>query len=127
MELDPECCGVPSHEETIAQLKEHLSDVLPLLTPREQKILELRFGIDNDRSCTPEEVAKELNITRERIRQIEAKALRKLRRLTTDSPVKDERLPKLEVLHGEGGEHAAPAGRTMHYRPRSSKLKDFLE
>ena len=60
METDPSCCSVPPHEETIAQLKEHLSDVLPLLTPREQKILELRFGLDNGRSCTPKEVAKEL-------------------------------------------------------------------
>ena len=60
-------------------LKEQLSDVLDTLTPREEKVLRLRFGLEDGRSRTLEEVGKEFNVTRERIRQIEAKALRKLR------------------------------------------------
>ena len=55
-------------------------DVLSSLTPRERKVLELRFGLEDGRSRTLEEVGREFNVTRERIRQIEAKALRKLRR-----------------------------------------------
>ena len=58
---------------------EQLIDVLDTLTPREEKVLRLRFGLDDGRARTLEEVGKEFNVTRERIRQIEAKALRKLR------------------------------------------------
>ena len=60
-------------------LKEQLMDVLSTLTPREEKVLKLRFGIEDGRTRTLEEVGKEFNVTRERVRQIEAKALRKLR------------------------------------------------
>ena len=62
-------------------------DVLSTLTPREEKVLKLRFGIEDGRSRTLEEVGKEFNVTRERIRQIEAKALRKLR-----NPVRSKRI-----------------------------------
>ena len=60
-------------------LKDELREVLDTLTEREQKVLRLRFGLDDGRGRTLEEVGKEFNVTRERIRQIEAKALRKLR------------------------------------------------
>ena len=60
-------------------MKEQLAEVLDTLTPREEKVLRLRFGLEDGRSRTLEEVGKEFNVTRERIRQIEAKALRKLR------------------------------------------------
>ena len=60
-------------------MKEQLADVLKTLTPREEKVLRLRFGLVDGRPRTLEEVGKEFNVTRERIRQIEAKALRKLR------------------------------------------------
>ncbi len=60
-------------------MKEQLIDVLDTLTPREEKVLRLRFGLDDGKARTLEEVGREFNVTRERIRQIEAKALRKLR------------------------------------------------
>ena len=63
----------------ITLLKEQLEEVLGTLTEREQKVLTLRFGLEDGRARTLEEVGKEFNVTRERIRQIEAKALRKLR------------------------------------------------
>ena len=63
-------------------LKDQISDVLDTLTPREQRVLRLRFGLEDGRSRTLEEVGKEFKVTRERIRQIEAKALRKLRHPT---------------------------------------------
>lgn len=69
----------PAEAASHTLLKEQLSDVLDTLTPREEKVLRLRFGLEDGRSRTLEEVGKEFNVTRERIRQIEAKALRKLR------------------------------------------------
>ena len=70
-------------------LKEQLTEVLSTLTPREAKVLKLRFGIEDGRTRTLEEVGKEFNVTRERIRQIEAKALRKLRHPSRSKRLKD--------------------------------------
>ena len=64
-------------------------DVLSTLTPREERVLRLRFGIDDGRTRTLEEVGKEFNVTRERIRQIEARALRKLRHPSRSKRLKD--------------------------------------
>jgi len=69
--------------------KDQISDVLDTLTPREQRVLRLRFGLEDGRSRTLEEVGKEFKVTRERIRQIEAKALRKLRHPTRSRKLKD--------------------------------------
>ncbi len=70
-------------------LKEQIDSVLSTLTPREQRVLQLRFGLEDGRSRTLEEVGKEFNVTRERIRQIEAKALRKLRHPSRSRKLKD--------------------------------------
>ena len=70
-------------------LKEQLEEVLGTLTEREQKVLTLRFGLEDGRARTLEEVGKEFNVTRERIRQIEAKALRKLRHPSRSRKLKD--------------------------------------
>jgi RNA polymerase primary sigma factor len=70
-------------------LKEQIDGVLSTLTPREQRVLQLRFGLDDGRSRTLEEVGKEFKVTRERIRQIEAKALRKLRHPSRSRKLKD--------------------------------------
>jgi RNA polymerase primary sigma factor len=70
-------------------LKEQIEDVLDSLTPRERRVLQLRFGLEDGRSRTLEEVGREFNVTRERIRQIEAKALRKLRHPTRSRKLKD--------------------------------------
>ena len=70
-------------------LKEQLDDVLATLTPREAKVLQLRFGLVDGRQRTLEEVGKEFNVTRERIRQIESKALRKLRHPSRSKKLKD--------------------------------------
>ena len=70
---------VPAEAASQTLLKEQLAEVLKTLTPREEKVLRLRFGLEDGRPRTLEEVGKEFNVTRERIRQIEAKALRKLR------------------------------------------------
>mgnify|MGYP000803908140 CR=1 FL=1 len=70
-------------------LDDELMDVLSTLTPREEKVLKLRFGIEDGRTRTLEEVGKEFNVTRERIRQIEAKALRKLRHPSRSKKLKD--------------------------------------
>jgi RNA polymerase primary sigma factor len=70
-------------------LKEQIEEVLSTLTPREQRVLQLRFGLEDGRSRTLEEVGKEFNVTRERIRQIEAKALRKLRHPSRSRKLKD--------------------------------------
>ena len=70
-------------------LKEQLVEVLKTLTPREEKVLRLRFGIEDGHTRTLEEVGKEFNVTRERIRQIEAKALRKLRHPSRSKKLKD--------------------------------------
>ena len=70
-------------------LREQLGDVLKSLTPREEKVLRLRFGLEDGRPRTLEEVGKEFNVTRERIRQIEAKALRKLRHPSRSKKLRD--------------------------------------
>lgn len=79
----------PSEAAAFTLLKEQLSEVLDTLTDREQKVLRLRFGLDDGRARTLEEVGKEFNVTRERIRQIEAKALRKLRHPSRSRKLKD--------------------------------------
>ena len=80
---------VPADAAAFTLLKEHLVEVLGTLTEREQKVLRLRFGLDDGRARTLEEVGKEFNVTRERIRQIEAKALRKLRHPSRSRKLKD--------------------------------------
>jgi RNA polymerase primary sigma factor len=80
---------VPADAATFTLLKEQLQEVLGTLTEREQKVLILRFGLEDGRSRTLEEVGKEFNVTRERIRQIEAKALRKLRHPSRSRKLKD--------------------------------------
>ena len=77
--IPDEDASEPSEAASFSLLKEQLMSVLATLTPREEKVLRLRFGIEDGRTRTLEEVGKEFNVTRERIRQIEAKALRKLR------------------------------------------------
>ena len=79
----------PADAASHVLLKEQLSEVLQTLTPREEKVLRLRFGLEDGRSRTLEEVGKEFNVTRERIRQIEAKALRKLRHPSRSKKLKD--------------------------------------
>ncbi len=79
----------PAEAATFTMLREQLIDVLETLTPREQKVLRLRFGLDDGRARTLEEVGKEFEVTRERIRQIEAKALRKLRHPSRSKKLKD--------------------------------------
>ena len=79
----------PADAASHTLLREQLSDVLSTLTPREEKVLRLRFGLEDGRSRTLEEVGKEFNVTRERIRQIEAKALRKLRHPSRSRKLKD--------------------------------------
>ncbi len=80
---------VPAEAAAFTLLKEQLIEVLDTLTEREQKVLRLRFGLDDGRARTLEEVGKEFNVTRERIRQIEAKALRKLRHPSRSKKLKD--------------------------------------
>lgn len=80
---------VPADAAAFSLLKEQLNEVLGTLTEREQKVLRLRFGLDDGRARTLEEVGKEFNVTRERIRQIEAKALRKLRHPSRSRKLKD--------------------------------------
>ena len=80
---------VPADAAAFTLLKEQLNEVLNTLTDREQKVLRLRFGLDDGRARTLEEVGKEFNVTRERIRQIEAKALRKLRHPSRSRKLKD--------------------------------------
>ena len=79
----------PAEVASFTLLKEQLVEVLGTLTPREEKVLRLRFGIEDGRTRTLEEVGKEFNVTRERIRQIEAKALRKLRHPSRSKKLKD--------------------------------------
>ncbi len=79
----------PADAASHTMLREQLADVLSTLTPREEKVLRLRFGLQDGRSRTLEEVGKEFNVTRERIRQIEAKALRKLRHPSRSRKLKD--------------------------------------
>ncbi|MBQ5336704.1 MAG: sigma-70 family RNA polymerase sigma factor, partial [Oscillospiraceae bacterium] len=79
----------PAEAASLVLLKEQLNEVLNTLTDREAKVLRLRFGLEDGRSRTLEEVGKEFEVTRERIRQIEAKALRKLRHPSRSKKVKD--------------------------------------
>ena len=79
----------PAEAAAFSLLKEQLIEVLDTLTPREQKVLRLRFGLDDGRARTLEEVGKKFDVTRERIRQIEAKALRKLRHPSRSKKLKD--------------------------------------
>ena len=87
--IQDENVPVPADAAAFTLLKEQLVEVLDTLTDREQKVLRLRFGLDDGRARTLEEVGKEFNVTRERIRQIEAKALRKLRHPSRSRKLKD--------------------------------------
>ena len=87
--IPDEDASEPSEAASFSLLKEQLMEVLDTLTPREKKVLELRFGIIDGRTRTLEEVGKEFNVTRERIRQIEAKALRKLRHPSRSKKLRD--------------------------------------
>lgn len=87
--IPDEDASEPSEAASFTLLKEQLTSVLSTLTPREEKVLRLRFGIEDGRTRTLEEVGKEFNVTRERIRQIEAKALRKLRHPSRSKKLRD--------------------------------------
>ena len=87
--IPDEDASEPSEAASFSLLKEQLMSVLATLTPREEKVLRLRFGIEDGRTRTLEEVGKEINVTRERIRQIEAKALRKLRHPSRSKKLRD--------------------------------------
>jgi RNA polymerase primary sigma factor len=87
--IEDDNAAAPSDAAAFTMLKEQLIGVLDTLTPREEKVLRLRYGIDDGRPRTLEEVGKEFNVTRERIRQIEAKALRKLRHPSRSKKLKD--------------------------------------
>lgn len=87
--IEDDAAQAPAEAATFTLLKEQLIEVLDTLTPREQKVLRLRFGLDDGRARTLEEVGKEFDVTRERIRQIEAKALRKLRHPSRSKKLKD--------------------------------------
>ena len=87
--IPDEDASEPAEAASFTLLKEQLAEVLSTLTPREEKVLRLRFGIEDGRTRTLEEVGKEFNVTRERIRQIEAKALRKLRHPSRSKKLKD--------------------------------------
>ena len=87
--IEDEGASEPSEAASFTLLKEQLMSVLDTLTPREKKVLELRFGMIDGRTRTLEEVGKEFNVTRERIRQIEAKALRKLRHPSRSKKLRD--------------------------------------
>ena len=87
--IPDEDASEPSEAASFSLLKEQIMSVLATLTPREEKVLRLRFGIEDGRTRTLEEVGKEFNVTRERIRQIEAKALRKLRHPSRSKKLRD--------------------------------------
>ena len=87
--IEDEKTVTPSDSVSFRMLKEQLLRVLDTLTPREEKVLRLRYGLDDGKPRTLEEVGKEFNVTRERIRQIEAKALRKLRHPSRSKKLKD--------------------------------------
>lgn len=87
--IPDEDASEPAEAASFTMLKEQLVEVLSTLTPREEKVLKLRFGIEDGRTRTLEEVGREFNVTRERIRQIEAKALRKLRHPSRAKKLKD--------------------------------------
>jgi len=87
--IQDDSAPAPQESATYMLLREQLTDVLDTLTPREARVLKLRFGLDDGRMRTLEEVGKEFTVTRERIRQIEAKALRKLRHPSRSKKLKD--------------------------------------
>ena len=87
--IEDEKSAAPTDAVSYTMLKEQLIGILDTLTPREEKVLRLRYGLDDGKPRTLEEVGKEFNVTRERIRQIEAKALRKLRRPTCSKRLKE--------------------------------------
>jgi len=87
--IEDEDAPAPAEAASFTLLKEQLEEVLQTLTPREEKVLRLRFGLDDGRARTLEEVGQIFNVTRERIRQIEAKALRKLRHPSRSKKLKD--------------------------------------
>ncbi len=87
--IEDENAASPSDVVAFSMLKQQLISILDTLTPREEKVLRLRYGIDDGRPRTLEEVGKEFNVTRERIRQIEAKALRKLRHPSRSKKLKE--------------------------------------
>ena len=87
--IPDEDAPAPQDAASHTLLKEQLAEVLATLTPREEQVLKLRFGLKDGRSRTLEEVGEEFNVTRERIRQIEAKALRKLRHPSRSKKLKD--------------------------------------
>jgi RNA polymerase primary sigma factor len=87
--IPDEDASAPAEAASFTLLKEQLAEVLKTLTPREEKVLRLRFGVEDGRSRTLEEVGREFNVTRERIRQIEAKALRKLRHPSRSKKLRD--------------------------------------
>ena len=87
--IQDEDSPAPHDAASYTLLKEQLEEVMNTLTPREAKVLKLRFGLEDGKSRTLEEVGKEFNVTRERIRQIEAKALRKLRHPSRSKKLRD--------------------------------------
>ena len=87
--LQDENAPIPADAAAFTLLREQLLEVLETLTDREQKVIRLRFGLDDGRARTLEEVGREFHVTRERIRQIEAKALRKLRHPSRSRRLKD--------------------------------------
>ena len=87
--IPDEEASAPSEVASLSLLREQLFDVMDTLTPREKKVLELRFGLTDGRTRTLEEVGREFGVTRERIRQIEAKALRKLRHPSRSKKLRD--------------------------------------
>ena len=87
--IPDEDAPAPAEAASFALMKEQLTEVLDTLTPREEKVLRLRFGLDDGHQRTLEEVGREFNVTRERIRQIEAKALRKLRHPSRSKKLRD--------------------------------------
>ena len=127
---------MPSDAAAFTLLKEQLVEVLSTLTDREQKVLRLRFGLDDGRARTLEEVGKEFNVTRERIRQIEAKALRKLRHPSRSRKLKDyldkkmnisKRLSRLAAMVTEGSRLADVGNRSWICSPLSLQAgKDSL-
>ena len=90
--IEDQSAPAPSDAASSQLLKEQINDVLQTLTDREGRVLQLRFGLGDGRSRTLEEVGQEFGVTRERIRQIEAKALRKLRHPTRSRRLKDYHL-----------------------------------
>ena len=87
--IEDENAPAPAEVASNAMMREQLQEVLHTLTPREEKVIRLRFGLEDGQAHTLEEVGKEFNVTRERIRQIEAKALRKLRHPSRSKKLKD--------------------------------------